>query len=121
MTTAIQPVRVALRPTTLSEIWAFALNGDEFQQIPGRLSDARNGRCVWGVLREMCQRAGLSDDETIAAMREVQTLDHAAARLLGFDCIEWANDAGVPFVQIAAAMREAARCDERVTLSSSTP
>lgn len=111
----IAPARVTVQPTTLFDAVCVALESGEFTQVYGTMRDEGNGRCAWGVLDEMIQRAGLyrSLGQTVVHPR-IFDIERRAGELLGYSCMEEANDAGEPFAIIAAALRAARIEIERV-------
>jgi hypothetical protein len=99
------PSTITLRPSDLFEAVCVALLSNEFVQITGKFEDTGNGRCAWGVIQTVCQRAGLD------YLRDVHpqffAIERRAGQLLRCEGIAGANDALLPFAQIAAALCQA--------------
>lgn len=95
-------VWVSLRPATLLDAVCVALESDEFVQIVGAMRDEGRGRCAYGVIAEVLDRAGIIGwDEP-----DIVQACHAAAARLGYASLDAANDGGVPFAAIADALRQ---------------
>jgi len=105
---------ITVRPSDLFEAVRVALLSDEFVQITEQLEDASNGRCAWGVLRTVAQRAGAE------YLRDIHPrpfeIEGRAGTLLGCDGIAGANDAKIPFAQIADSL-----CQARAEIEASAP
>lgn len=99
---------VAVSPTTLAEVWAFACQSGEFVDLIGYLSDGDRGRCGWGVLHTVLDRMGVMDqDERNRIVLGLAELSHRAAGRLGYaqDGLVGANDAGVGLAAIGRAIQ----------------
>lgn len=99
---------VAVSPTTLAEVWAFACQSGEFVSLVGSLADAGNGRCGWGVLHTLLDRMGMTEQgERDAMVLGLADLGNRAASRLGYamDGLQGANDAGVGLEDIGRAIR----------------
>lgn len=94
-------VLVSVGPTTLLEAVCVCLESDEFVQIRGQVYDEGAGRCAYGVIAEVLERAGIQDWNDPA----VVSACHAAAKHLGYASLDQANDMGVSFGEIAQALR----------------
>jgi hypothetical protein len=104
---AIAPATVTVRESTLFDAVCVALESGEFTQVREMMSDGGAGRCAWGVMREVLERAGLS--EWTEQHPRIVGIERRAGAMLGYDGIESANDAGEHFAIIAAALRAAKR------------
>jgi hypothetical protein len=104
MDTRIDPARVAVHPSTLFDACLVALESGEFTQCAGQFERGHR-RCAWGVIRTIAERAHA--DYLADVHPRMIEIDHRAGRLLGYAGIADANDAGVPFGEIAGALREA--------------
>jgi hypothetical protein len=95
---------VTVRGSDLLEAVCVALESGEWTQITnGRVYGWGNERCAYGVMYEVMARAGIERREGLRSMfRQIVR----ASDVLG-QPIDAANDAGVPFVAIAAALRQA--------------
>jgi hypothetical protein len=102
-------ISVTVQPTTLLDAAIVALESDEFRQIAGLFEDNGNGRCAWGVLREVVGRAGYPTDGAWFEVIDPDfvALQRVAATHLGFGGIDEANDAGVSLAEIGQALRAA--------------
>jgi len=99
---------VAVSPTTLAEVWAFACQSGEFVSLIGYLQDAGSGRCGWGVLHTMLDRMDITDtDERNGIVLGLAELGNRAAGRLGYamDGLQGANDAGVGLAEIGRAIQ----------------
>jgi hypothetical protein len=103
----IAPATVTVRPSSLFDAVCVALESGEFTQVRGRLFAGEGRACVWGVAHEVAWRAGLSFEGFPPLHPELVAIERSAARMLGYDCVASANDAGEHFGIIAAALRAA--------------
>jgi len=105
----IVPARVRVYETTLFDAVCVAMESGEFSQVREMMADDGNGRCAWGIVREVMVRAGFTAG--VHSQHEVHPriydIERRAGELLGYSCMEEANDAGQPLAIIAAALRAA--------------
>jgi hypothetical protein len=105
----IAPATVTVRETTLFDAVCVALESGEFTQVRGMMgavmSDGTLGRCAWGVLATVLERADVPAFTDIHP--DIVAIERRAGQLLGYDGIERANDAGEHLAIIAAALRAA--------------
>jgi hypothetical protein len=100
----IAPAEVTVRESSLFDAACVALESGEFRQVRGRMYAGTYGRCAWGVIATVGERAGMDWCDVLFDMRDIE---RRAGQLLGYDGIESANDAGEHFGIIAAALRAA--------------
>jgi hypothetical protein len=109
----IAPARVTVRESNLFDAVCVALESGEFVQVRGRMYAGTYGRCAWGVIATVAERADMDWCAVLYGMRDIE---RRAGAMLGYDGIESANDAGEHFGIIAAALRAARKeIDSRET------
>lgn len=106
----IVPARVRVYETTLFDAVCVAMESGEFVQVREMMADDGNGRCAWGVVKTIADRtAPAGGRHLMVAEIHLQFLqiERRAGELLGYSCMEEANDAGEHLGIIAAALRAA--------------
>jgi hypothetical protein len=96
---------VTVRESDLLEAICVGLESGEWTQLrDGRVYGSGNARCAYGVMYAVIDRAGMYPGDGVRDP-VVSAAIRGAAVLLG-QPIEAANDAGVPFAEIAQALRQ---------------
>lgn len=104
----VAPV-VTVRETDLFAVVCHAMESGEFRQIRGAFVDGDNGRCAWGVVAEIMQRAGvpLTRRGFAQVHPRIDEITERAGQMLGYSDMAEANDRGESFRVIAPALRAA--------------